>query len=158
MAGFFVSAPVLAAAPPDAESASLPAQSASPSSIQPPRILFVEDYAGMRSLVDTMLESTFEVECAANYQEALKHIQETPFDLFLIDIDLDDDANGVDLLHTLHDHPTHRDTPTVACTAYVSPDERKRILNAGFDGYLSKPFRKERLVSLLWTFLSDRPD
>lgn len=152
MTGLFAAAPVGTSASPDTVRA--PQVSAPSESLHTPRILFVEDYPGMRSLVNTMLQPSFEVEGAATYDDALAQAQATSFDLFLIDINLNGEANGLDLLHTLRGHPRHRHTPTIACTAYVSPTERKRILNAGFDAYLSKPFRKERLVSMVWTFLS----
>lgn len=47
-------------------------------------------------------------------------------------------------------------TPIVAVTAFSMPDDRRNILSAGFDGYISKPIDPESFVSELERFLAPR--
>ena len=52
-------------------------------------------------------------------------------------------------MHRLRGLEGYAQVPIVAFTAYALPGDRERFLNAGFDGYLSKPFTKAQLSTLL---------
>jgi CheY-like chemotaxis protein len=45
--------------------------------------------------------------------------------------------------------------PVIAMTAYVTHADRARILNAGFQGCLPKPFTPDKLVETILTVLND---
>ena len=42
-----------------------------------------------------------------------------------------------------------RAVPCVAVTAFAGNQDRQRALDAGFDAYISKPFRHKELVDLV---------
>jgi CheY-like chemotaxis protein len=67
-------------------------------------------------------------------------------DIILIDLGLPD-MSGYDLLMALRNMAVSR--PIVAVTAHAISGERERCLEAGFDDYISKPFRFEAMVGLL---------
>ena len=58
--------------------------------------------------------------------------------LVLMDIQLPD-MDGVAALGHLRDRPRTASIPVVALTAFAMKDDQARFLDAGFDGYLSKP-------------------
>jgi CheY-like chemotaxis protein len=41
------------------------------------------------------------------------------------------------------------DVPIIATTAYAQTNSEQRFLDAGFNGYLAKPIRKEKLLAVL---------
>ena len=44
--------------------------------------------------------------------------------------------------------------PVIAVTAYAMLGDEKRILDAGCDGYLSKPISKERLLEKIYAIVN----
>ncbi len=122
------------------------------------RVLVVEDNAGMRDLIVGRLAASCEVEVAADPAWAIECAQNHTFDAFLLDINLTATQDGVDVLHALRALPQYAQTPAVAITAYAMPGDRERFLDAGFDYYLSKPFTKQDLQSLVQTLFSAPPE
>ena len=43
--------------------------------------------------------------------------------------------------------------PVIAHSAYASMSDRKKVLSAGFDDYLSKPIEKAKLLDVLKKFI-----
>jgi len=48
--------------------------------------------------------------------------------------------DGYALLHVLRKRPDTSNLPIIAITAHAMLGDRERIMDAGFDGYISKPF------------------
>jgi CheY-like chemotaxis protein len=67
-------------------------------------------------------------------------------DLILMDIQLPDDS-GFAALARLRALPEVAATAVVALTAFAMREDRARLLNAGFDGYLSKPIEIHSFLS-----------
>jgi len=59
-------------------------------------------------------------------------------DLVLMDIQLPD-INGVEAFGRIRAQPETAHIPVVAFTASVTPTDRNRITDAGFNGFISKP-------------------
>ncbi len=112
-------------------------------------LLVVEDNPTMRLLMKHVLKTAYEVETASCVDEALRMAQERGFDGLLLDIQLGEPRTGIDLLQMLRQMPAYREVPAVACTASRGPGDRERILEAGFDEYVEKPFTKEQLHAAL---------
>ena len=66
-------------------------------------------------------------------------------DLVLMDIQLPD-IDGVEALGRLRSDERTRAVPVLALTAQAMEGDRERFLDAGFDGYLSKPVNIADLV------------
>ncbi|MCY1526190.1 Response regulator receiver domain protein [compost metagenome] len=43
--------------------------------------------------------------------------------------------------------------PVIANTAYAFPEDKTRIINAGFHGYITKPLNKDEIYALLGEIL-----
>ena len=114
-----------------------------------PLLLFVEDNAVARRVIGMMVGNTFELISASTVDEALEQAREHQFDLFLLDIALNERRTGVELLQAIRSMERYRDVPAVACTAYSLPGLREQYLKSGFDEYIAKPFRAEQLLNLL---------
>ena len=67
--------------------------------------------------------------------------------------------DGWSILAELRRDPETAALPVVACTAHAMSGDRERALLAGFDGYLSKPFRPGELLELVASFIGPgQPD
>lgn len=74
--------------------------------------------------------------------ELLKH--ETP-NMLLVDIRMPG-MTGFELLQNLRKHHAWPEMTVVAVTAQAMQGDRERIIEAGFDGYISKPISAMTLV------------
>ncbi len=113
------------------------------------RILIVDDDPNARLLIRTILQEGAEVREAEDPEGALAFARAERVDLVLLDINLGRGAGGPELLEALRALPGYNRVPIVAVTAYALPGDGARMLDQGFDAYLSKPFRKAELAALV---------
>lgn len=110
-----------------------------PSSL--PRILLVEDHDLTRRMQVRFLSRTYSVDFASTAEEAYQMAFQRPYAVIVTDLNLSGPMSGYALMQHLRATPRHRHTPMVAVTSHQQPGERESLLRAGFDLYLSKPFR-----------------
>lgn len=109
------------------------------------QILIVEDKPTSRELLRTVLEQQgYEVVEAENGEEALARLREHVPDLVLMDLQMPS-RNGYDVLKEIRKDPHLNALPVVAVTANAMPEDRDRVLAAGFTGYIAKPVALNRL-------------
>jgi len=102
-------------------------------------ILIVEDNAKNMKLVRDVLQhhgyATLEAETGeAGLQLALTRRP----DLVLMDIQLPD-IDGATVLAGIREDRSLDAMPVLAVSASVMPDEQRRIVHSGFDGFIAKP-------------------
>jgi|SRR5277367_1889543 len=103
------------------------------------RVLIAEDHVINRELLRELLESRgYEVSEACNGLEALQAVQQSLPDILLLDINMPV-LDGFGTLRKIRDDLGLSALPVLAVTAYAMRGDREKILDAGFDGYLSKP-------------------
>lgn len=68
--------------------------------------------------------------------EILSHIEPT---LIILDLSMPK-MDGWTMLGRLKDNPRTASIPVIAVTAHAMAGDRDRVLKAGFDAYISKPF------------------
>ncbi len=119
-------------------------------------ILVVEDNEDNRALVVKVLARRgYRVLEAESGEEALEVARTSPPDLVLMDLDLRG-MNGFEATRQLKASPELRHIPVVALTAYAMVGDRERALDAGCDGYLSKPVDVRRFPDQIRSFLEGR--
>lgn len=112
-------------------------------------ILTVEDNPDTQTLLRYMLKPHFSLVFSSQVDDALIQAGKHTIGLFLLDINLGEQRTGIDLLLLLRQRPGYEDTPALALTAYAMPGDRERFLEAGFDGYISKPFTRRELLDAI---------
>jgi signal transduction histidine kinase/CheY-like chemotaxis protein len=124
-------------------------------------VLLVEDNPDNQKLAKTILKK---LEClvdvANNGQEALQAVQENRYDLVLMDCQMPvmDGFEATRHIRELENQQQdQRHVPIIALTAHVVGDYSQTCTDAGMDGYLAKPYRKDDLVKVLrqWAQKSD---
>jgi two-component system cell cycle response regulator DivK len=111
-----------------------------------PRILYIEDNADNRMLVRRVLmasSAAFEVVEAENAIKGIAMAQADPPDLILMDLSMPE-MDGLTATQHIRMLPTLSHVPIVALTANAMQGDRDRTLNAGCDGYISKPIDIDR--------------
>jgi CheY-like chemotaxis protein len=103
------------------------------------KILIAEDNPVNRELLHELLEARgYAVDEAANGQEALQMIAQSRPDALLLDLNMPV-LDGFATVRKIREDPTISSLPVLAVTAYAMRGDREKTLQAGFDGYLSKP-------------------
>jgi signal transduction histidine kinase/DNA-binding response OmpR family regulator len=113
--------------------------------------LVVEDNLVNQKLVRKMLEvGGHTQELASNGREGVELAQSKHFDIVLMDIQMPE-MDGLEATMTIRraEAGTERHIPIIAMTAHVMPGDRERCLDAGMDGYLSKPVRIKDLLKAI---------
>ena len=101
--------------------------------------LIVEDNALNTRLVALYLKRLgWRTEAADSGQVALQRLSERHFDLVLLDLHMPQ-MSGEQVCRGIRDEPGLAALRVVAYTAHSTPEEKDRILSAGFDDLLIKP-------------------
>src|SRR5580692_7257310 len=113
------------------------------------KVLIAEDNAVNRELLRELLEARgYTVFEACDGQEALNMIEQAQPELLLMDIGMPV-LDGFAVIRKIRENPRLAPLPVVAVTAYAMRGDQEKILNSGFDGYLSKPLNPSSLAEEL---------
>ncbi len=120
------------------------------------RVLVAEDEEGSQILAERILKKFgLEVVIAADGKEAIEKALRESYDLILMDIQMPV-MNGYKAARKLRQEGIT--TPIIALTAHAMPGDREECLNAGCDGYISKPFELKELRKVLSSHISVASD
>ncbi len=120
------------------------------------RILVAEDNLTNQQVAQAILEGAgIAVTIVGNGEEAVQAIGNTPFDAVLMDIQMPR-MNGYEATRLIRELPQGAVIPIVAMTAHAMKGDEEKCLEAGMDGYLTKPVNQDRLFHTLWRLLRTR--
>lgn len=136
--------PVVAPAPEPVAPASRPAKNK-------PTILVAEDNESNYLLFESILEDDYNLVHAWNGREAVDMFPTTNPDLILMDISMPY-MDGYEATRNIRKHPS--DVPIIAVTAYAFSSDKERIMENGFNSYVSKPVNADRLIKEIEDCLS----
>ncbi|MGD1840561.1 MAG: PAS domain S-box protein [Thermonemataceae bacterium] len=111
-----------------------------------PHILVVDDNAINRKVAAEILTQVgSQVVVAQSGQEAIEKVQQSHYDIILMDIQMPD-MDGI--VTTQHIKALNLPTtpPIIAMTAYSMNEDEARFLAQGLDGYIAKPIKATALV------------
>lgn len=123
-------------------------------------VLVIEDHAPNATLVCDVLDyHGFQTRWAMDGEEGLAMVREQTPDLILMDIQMPR-MDGYTLARLLKSDPATCTIPIIALTARAMAGDANKALDAGCDGYLTKPVDTRELPATLREFLtrfSSRP-
>ena len=112
-----------------------------------PRVLLVDDDPDLARLIRTYFRfENIDVRVAAKKAEIMAALRDAIPDLVLLDVELPD-ANGFDVLARMRQHAVLKTLPVIMITAEATREAVLRGLQAGADGYITKPFEPTFVVT-----------
>ena len=145
--------------PPAGLSVDAPAADPADRADVPLRILLAEDNPVNRQLALAVLERRgHQVLVAHNGREAVEMLARSPVDVVLMDLQMPE-MGGLEATAVIRsqERAAGGHVPILAMTAHAMKGDRKRCLEAGMDGYLSKPINRRELVELVERARGDAP-
>jgi CheY-like chemotaxis protein len=110
-----------------------------------PRILVVDDNLTNLKLVSDLLEwSGYQISQAMDAEQAIELIRQTAPDLILMDIGLPG-MDGLTLTRRLKADEATKRIRVVALTAFAMKGDEQKALDAGCNGYITKPIDTRNL-------------
>lgn len=116
-----------------------------------PRVLIVDDLLVNQLVAKRMLERLgYSVETVDNGTDALRRLEETPFDLVLLDCQMPS-MDGFEVSRAIRSSKMvlWSRVPIVAFTANGTRDGRERCLEAGMNDFLNKPVELQEMAQVL---------
>jgi CheY-like chemotaxis protein len=121
-----------------------------------PRVLIIEDNLLNLELVTDLLEAKgFVIAQAQTAEEGLRLARLTLPDLILMDLSLPG-MDGLAATKVLKSDPATRHLPILALTAHAMRGDEATALEAGCDGYLTKPIDTRTLAQRISALLASR--
>ncbi|MFC1820130.1 response regulator [Thermodesulfobacteriota bacterium] len=115
-------------------------------------ILIAEDNIVNRKLALRLLEKFgFRADAVANGREAVRSLEVIPYSVVLMDVQMPE-MDGFEATRIIRDPDLkvlNHDVPIIAMTAHAMKCDKERCLEAGMDGYISKPINPEELLSAI---------
>jgi signal transduction histidine kinase/CheY-like chemotaxis protein/HPt (histidine-containing phosphotransfer) domain-containing protein len=148
---------ILAALAHPSNQASISTTAASPQKLpRTLRVLVAEDNpVNQKTVVGMLKKMGHSARVAVNGQEALALLANEAFDLVLMDVQMPlMDGLTASRLIREHEKGSGSRVPIIAMTAHAMKTYEQQCLEAGMDGYLSKPANSRQLESAITTVLS----
>jgi two-component system, sensor histidine kinase and response regulator len=148
---FFTICKVLQKTEPEADRKSLITRHSIRESKHRLRILLAEDNLVNQKLAVKVLERMgHSVSVAANGKRAIEALENGEFDLVLMDVQMPE-MDGLEATRLIREREktTGSHVPIMAMTAYAMKEDEARCLEAGMDGYVSKPIDAQGLFETI---------
>jgi DNA-binding response OmpR family regulator len=114
-----------------------------------PKILITEDDLENQKFLMLILKRNFDVDVCDSETTFYQKLSENHYDGILMDVSLNGEKSGVEIVRELKKHSTYKDIPVACLSAHVFSQIQRQALDAGADAYLTKPVRSKELVDAL---------
>ena len=120
-----------------------------------PTVLIVDDNKEIREYICGLITSEYNVVEAANGNQALDKLKLDKIDLIITDLMMPW-LDGYDLIAKLKESEALRDLPVMVVSARTTEDDKHRVLDAGVNEFISKPFDPAMLLKRIRNLLADK--
>jgi DNA-binding NtrC family response regulator len=122
-------------------------------SAESPSVLIVDDEVGIcRSCLKILSKEGYQVTYALNGYDALKMMNETPFDVVITDLKMSR-MGGMEVLRRVKD--SYPDCLVIVITGYATVSSAVEVMRTGAFDYLPKPFTPDELRSVVRRAITD---
>ncbi|MCI8327795.1 MAG: response regulator, partial [Lachnospiraceae bacterium] len=121
------------------------------------KLLAVDDNSMNLEVFKGFLKKTkIQVDLALSGMEALEIVKKVRYDLIFMD-HMMPQMDGIETMRRIRqsDENQNADTPMIALTANATVGSEQKYLEAGFEGYLPKPVKAEKLEQVLLEYLPE---
>jgi DNA-binding response OmpR family regulator len=119
------------------------------------RILLAEDEEVLRMLVvDTLEDEDYEVDEAADGMEAVQLLESNTYDLIILDYMMPG-YTGLEIIEKIQSSEIKKQGKILMLSAKSQQFEQERILEAGADYFMAKPFSPLKLIEKIEVILHE---
>jgi len=119
-----------------------------------PRIFIIDDEESIRdSCSQVLVKEGYSVETSSHGKEAVNILDDSEFDVVLLDLKLPG-VPGIKILQKIK--KSHPDTPVIIITGFASIESAVNTIKKGAFDYLAKPFSPEELRTIVKKALDTR--
>ncbi|MFS0764371.1 response regulator transcription factor [Peribacillus phoenicis] len=119
------------------------------------RILLAEDEEVLRMLVvDTLEDEDYEVDEAADGMEAVQLLESNAYDLIILDYMMPG-YTGLEIIEKIKSSEIKNQGKILMLSAKSQQFEQERILEAGADYFMAKPFSPLKLIEKIEVILHE---
>ena len=144
---------LLPSLPASAEKLKLP--TASPSALEKPTVLIVEDNEDMRQFIRYILSDNYNLIEAENGEEGFEVAKKHLPDVVISDVMMPK-TDGFDLCQLLKTNVATNHIPVILLTAYALDEQKQVGFESGADAYISKPFNVKLLKTRVRKLIENR--
>ena len=119
-------------------------------------VLVVDDSKMMRDMVVACLraEPGLAFTHASSGLEAIERLSLKPFDLVVLDLNMPD-IGGVEVVEFVRSQDTLRSLPIIIVTTRGDEESRTRVMAAGANRFLTKPFTPEAILAEVRSLMAE---
>lgn len=117
------------------------------------RILIVDDYTSIRTIISSFLSPDFDCSGASSAEEGLERLKAAPSDLVVLDLNMPGMGGEAMLSEIIKDEEL-KHTRVLILSAEAGSSVKARLINAGAEDYMTKPFNPEELKARINRILS----
>lgn len=112
-------------------------------------VLVVDDSdLGLFFTAEILRKNNYEPHTANSGLQALQVLAEQTVDIVLLDISMPE-MDGFETTRRIRENPALSNLPIIALTAHAMGEEKEACLQAGMNGYVSKPFDIDRVNTVI---------
>jgi CheY-like chemotaxis protein len=110
------------------------------------KILVAEDNEKNRKVFNFILNQLdVDITEAVDGFKALELLKDNVYDLVLLDIAMPG-KSGIDVIKEARQRDAYKNIPFIAITAFAMKGDKEKIMNAGFNDYMSKPIKLDKFM------------
>lgn len=118
----------------------------------PIKVLAVDDNEANLKLIETLLlEHVSDVTIASNGQQAVEMCKNEKFAIIFMDIQMPI-MDGAKALEVIKAYTFNESTPIIAVTAHALESEKEKLLQQGFNSYMTKPINESMLKHTIYEY------
>ncbi len=121
-----------------------------------PRLLVVEDDYENQKFLQIFLKRKFDVEICDSSETFYEKLNNSKFDIILMDISLRGSKDGLQLTKEIRQMPEYKDMPVIGLSAHAFQKDKDNAYEAGVNVFLTKPVQNEILLSTLLKTLEEK--
>jgi PAS domain S-box-containing protein len=119
-------------------------------------ILCIDDNQLVVNIIKAFLKDLYNIDHAESGENGIEKARHKKYSIILMDINLGKGIDGLQTTKILRTIRGYKKTPIVAITAYAMIGDRKKFLDGGCSHYISKPFRRDDLRTLISDILLNK--
>ncbi len=120
-----------------------------------PKLLIVEDDFENQKFLELFMRRKFDVASCDSADTFYAQLKKQKFDIFLMDISLRGNKDGLQLTRELREMEEYKDVPIVGLSAHAFQRDKENAKKAGVDTFLTKPIQNDVLMKqVLLTLLN----